>query len=174
MFHLSHNFLTVTVKVELIRIFNTKEREGLLLEFFLKRRKGMTCSWKSWSLGLVIKTVSSYVWRVCLFVCLFITNSVNVFQVKKSPLSLHKSDYMTIPCMPCMNGPSFFSCPLIKWEISIQILLCSIMNVILNCREGRGTKVTPTSPPTVLWIVIIRGWHAALRVGEYAHTNTHN
>lgn len=41
MFHLSHNFLTVTVKVELIRIFNTKEEKGLLLEFFFffKERK---------------------------------------------------------------------------------------------------------------------------------------
>lgn len=48
MFHLSHNFLTVTVKVELIRIFNTKEKKGLLLEllFFLrkKEKKKMTCS----------------------------------------------------------------------------------------------------------------------------------
>lgn len=41
MFHLSHSFLTVTVKVELIRIFNTKEREGLLLKLFKKRRKDM-------------------------------------------------------------------------------------------------------------------------------------
>lgn len=34
MFHLSHNFLAVTVKVELIRIFNTEERRDLHLEFF--------------------------------------------------------------------------------------------------------------------------------------------
>lgn len=39
MFHLSHNFLTVTVKVELIRIFNTKEEKGLLLEFFFFLKK---------------------------------------------------------------------------------------------------------------------------------------
>ena len=43
MFPLSHNFLTVSVKVELIRIFNIKEREDWLLEFFFfkERRKGM-------------------------------------------------------------------------------------------------------------------------------------
>lgn len=39
MFPLSHNFLTVTVKVELIRIFNIKEREVLLLEFFFLRKE---------------------------------------------------------------------------------------------------------------------------------------
>lgn len=39
MFHLSHNFLTGTVKAELIRIFNTKERDGLLLEFFFLRKE---------------------------------------------------------------------------------------------------------------------------------------
>lgn len=44
MFHLSHNFLTVTVKVELIRIFNTKEKGGLFLEFIKKKRKRMICS----------------------------------------------------------------------------------------------------------------------------------
>lgn len=48
MFHLSHNFLTVTVKDELIRILNTKEKEGLLQEFFFKeRRKRMIYSYKS-------------------------------------------------------------------------------------------------------------------------------
>lgn len=34
MFYLSYNFLIVIVKVELIRIFNIMEREGLFLEFF--------------------------------------------------------------------------------------------------------------------------------------------
>lgn len=41
MFHLSHNFFTATVKVELIRIFNTKERGGLFSELFQGKKKGM-------------------------------------------------------------------------------------------------------------------------------------
>lgn len=121
----------------------------------------MIRSWKSWSPSLVIKSVSPSVWRAYFSSW---TNSVSVFLSQKKKNKQKKPATTTTtppPPLPslqkpwlryyilyalCEWCPIFFLC-LNTWGIGIWILLWSVRNVILHCREERGTEGAPMSSP---------------------------
>ena len=98
--------LSNSVKVELIRTCITKEREGLLLEFFFKeRRKGMICSWRMIPKPGDKNCQPSHVKSE------FAPspNSVSVFMQKAQTSTEPLSTMLTLLyLMPYMNDPWFF------------------------------------------------------------------